>query len=103
MTNDKLNVSKKFSGSLFILALFSQFVLADTSYDLPRSKQQLAICAREALALHKGDIEQERIFHHQNHDEVRYEIQAIDGSEWSVLCDLQTGKVIGEQKLLGSK
>jgi hypothetical protein len=103
MTNKKLNFPKKISGSLLILALFSQFVLADTSYDLPSSKQYLELCAREALALHQGDIEQERVLHQQNRFEVRYEIQATDGSEWSVLCDLQTGKVIGEQKLLGSK
>lgn len=103
MTNDKLSTSKKFRGSLLILALFSQPAFADTNYDLPPSKQQMQLCEQEALALHKGDAEQERVFHHQNRFEVRYEIQATDGSEWSVLCDLQTGKVIGEQKMLGSK
>jgi len=31
---------------------------------------------------------------------VRYEIEARDGSEWIVLCDLATGKIIREQKLI---
>jgi hypothetical protein len=48
-----------------------------------------------------GEVEQERVFRQKDHFEVRYELQANDGSEWAVLCDLTTGKVISEQKLLG--
>jgi len=91
----------KFSGGLLILALFSQYVFADNPYQLPPSKLQMEACERESLALHSGTVEQERIFNKQEHFEVRHEIQANDGTEWAVLCDLATGKIIGEQKLLG--
>jgi hypothetical protein len=30
----------------------------------------------------------------------RYEVQARDGSEWFVLCDLATGRIIREHKLI---
>lgn len=84
-----------------MLALVSQYVFADAPYQLPPSKLQIETCEREALLLHNGEVEQERVFRQQDHFEVRYEIQVNDGSEWSVLCDLATGKIIGEQKLLG--
>ncbi len=91
--------------SLLILAIFPQLAYTDATinnpYELPHSKRYMEPCQREALLLHSGIIEQERVFHQQDHFEVRYEIQANDGSEWSVLCDLATGKIIAEQKLLG--
>lgn len=90
-----------YSGGLLILALVSQYVFADDPYQLPTSKLQIETCEREALLLHKGEVEKARVFQQQDHFEVRYEIQVNDGSEWSVLCDLATGKIIGEQKLLG--
>jgi uncharacterized membrane protein YkoI len=102
MTNNKFSIKSvlKFSGGL-ILALVSQYTLADKSYQLPSSKLQMETCEREALALHAGEVEQERVFNKQDHFEVRHEIQANDGTEWAVLCDLATGKIIGEQKMLG--
>lgn len=90
-----------YSGSLLILTLVSQYAFADNPYQLPPSKLQIDTCEREALLLHTGEVKQERIFRQQDHFEVRYEIQANDGADWSVLCDLATGKIIGEQKLLG--
>jgi hypothetical protein len=90
-----------YSSSLLILALVSQHVVADNLYQLPLSKQQIEPCQREALLLHSGMVEQQRVFNQKKHFQVRYEIQANDGFEWVVLCDLATGKIIGEQKLLG--
>jgi hypothetical protein len=101
MSNNKFSIKTvlKFNGLIFILV--SQCVLADNPYQLPPSKLQMEVCERESLALHSGTVEQERVFNKQDHFEVRYEIQAKDNSEWAVLCDLATGKIIGEQKLLG--
>jgi hypothetical protein len=90
-----------YSGSLLILALVSQHVFADNLYQLPLSKQQIEPCQREALLLHSGMVDQQRGFNQAKHFQVRYEIHAKDGVEWFVLCDLATGKIIGEQKLLG--
>jgi hypothetical protein len=103
MSNDKFSIKSvlKFSGGLLILAFVSQCVFADNPYQLPPSKLQMETCERGSLALHSGTVEQERVFNKQDHFEVRYEIQAKDGSEWAVLCNLTTGKIIGEQKLLG--
>jgi hypothetical protein len=100
-TMSTIKSALKFSGGLLMLALCSQYVLADNSYQLPPSKLQMENCERESLALHSGTVEQERVFKKQDHFEVRHEIQANDGTEWSVLCDLTTGKIIGEQKMLG--
>jgi hypothetical protein len=103
MFNNRFSIKSalKFSGSVVILALFSQYVFADYPYQLPPSKLQIEACEHEALLLHGGEVEQERVFRQKDHFEVRYELQANDGSEWAVLCDLTTGKVISEQKLLG--
>ena len=111
MTNNKfyllgsIKSALKFSGSLLILALFSQYVLADVKinnqYALPSNKLQMELCEREALLLHSGEVEQEQVLHQQGGFEVRYDIQTNDGSKWSVLCNLATGKIIGEQKQLG--
>lgn len=104
MSNNKFSIKSalRFSGGLLILTLVFQYVLADNPYQLPPSKLQMKTCVREALLLHAGTVEQEQVFHQQEHFNVRYEIQANDGSEWVVLCDLATGKIIGEQKLLGN-
>jgi hypothetical protein len=103
MSNNKFSIKSalKLSGGLLILAFVSQYVFADNPYQLPPSKLQMGTCEQEALLLHSGTVEQERVFHQQDRFEVRYEILANDGSEWAVLCDLATGKIIGEQKLLG--
>ena len=96
------NFSIKIVLTLFTLTLVTQQAFADNPYQLSPNKQQMETCERESLQLHAGEVEQERIFHQQNRFEVRYEIQTKDGLGWSVLCDLNTGKIIGEQKMLGN-
>jgi hypothetical protein len=50
--------------------------------------------------MHPGVVEKERMLHQQRYFWVRYEIEARDGSEWIVLCNLATGSIIREQKLV---
>jgi hypothetical protein len=69
-------------------------------YTLPPSKVYIESCHREALLLHPGAIQKQQMLHRHGDFWVRYEIQARDGSEWFVLCDLATGKVIREHKLI---
>jgi len=38
--------------------------------------------------------------HQQGYFWVRYEIQSSDGSNWIVLCDLVTGRIVREHKLV---
>lgn len=111
MFNKKLlgatKLSSKIRYSLLIFATFSQLILADEKinnpYNLPPSKLQMALCERQALSLHAGAIMQERVFHQQDGSWIRYDIQANDHSEWSVLCDLTTGKIIREQRRIDDK
>lgn len=102
MSNNKFSIKTALKFSGLIIAIVSQYTLADNSYQLPSSKLQMETCEREALVLHAGEVNQERVFNKQEYFNVRYEIQANDGTEWAVLCDLATGKIIGEQKLLGN-
>ena len=94
----------KFRYGLLILATFLQITGANAndtdSYTLPPSKVYIETCQREALLLHPGVIEKQRMLHRHGDFWVEYEIQAHDGVEWIVLCDLKTGKVIREQKLV---
>jgi hypothetical protein len=93
--------------SLLILIIFSQFIYAEATaknpYALPQSKLNIDFCQSEALALHSGVIEKERLFHQQNRSQIRYDIQSSDNSEWSVLCDLETGKILAEQRRIGDR
>jgi hypothetical protein len=68
-------------------------------YTLPPSKVYIESCQREGLLLHPGAIEKQQMLHRHGDFWVRYEIQARDGSEWFVRCDLATGRVIREYKL----
>ncbi|HEY8157485.1 MAG TPA: hypothetical protein VIF10_02165 [Methylobacter sp.] len=68
-------------------------------YTLPPSKTQLEPCRQETLLLHPGIIEKQQMLHRNGDFWLRYEIQARDGSEWFTLCDLESGKIIREQKL----
>jgi hypothetical protein len=89
--------------SLLILATFLQVASADandTGYRLPPNKEHIKPCQGEALRLHPGGIDEQRMLHSQGDFWVRLDIQAYDGSEWLVLCDLATGKIIREQKLI---
>jgi potassium-transporting ATPase KdpC subunit len=73
---------------------------SDSDYMLPPDKEFIELCQKEALLLHPGEIEKERMLQQHGDISVEYEIQAGDGAEWIVLCDLKTGKVIREQKLI---
>jgi K+-transporting ATPase ATPase C chain len=74
----------------------------DADIMLPPSKEYIKLCQKEALLLHPGEIEKERMLHRYGDFWVEYQIQTGDGNgaEWIVLCDLKTGKVIREQKLI---
>jgi len=69
-------------------------------YTLPHSKVYIESCQREGLLRHPGIIEKQQILHRHGGFWVRLEIQARGGSEWFALCDLKTGKIIREQKLI---
>ncbi|MDD5461910.1 MAG: potassium-transporting ATPase subunit KdpC [Methylococcales bacterium] len=75
-----------------------------TDYTLPPSKVYIKLCQKEALLLHPGVIEKERMLHINRDFLVEYEIQAhgANGEEWLVLCALSTGKIVREQKLIGN-
>jgi hypothetical protein len=109
MLNNKIfgSGSIKSALGLLIVVIFPQFASAEATtnnpHDLPPSKVELGHCQQEALALHAGIIEQERVFHQQGGSWVRYDIQSPDNTEWSVLCDLATGKIINEQRRIGDK
>ena len=72
----------------------------DTDHTLPPNKEYIKLCQQEALLLHPGEVEKERMLHRHGDFWVEYQIQANEGAEWIVLCDLKTGKVIREQKLI---
>ena len=72
----------------------------DTDYRLPPNKKYIKPCQEEALRLHPGVSDELRVLHSRRDFWVRLDIQAHDGSEWLVLCDLATGKIIDEQKLI---
>jgi len=69
-------------------------------YTLPPSKVNIESCQNEALLRYPGEIRIERMRHRHGHYRVEYEVLVRDGSEWLVLCDLTTGKIIREQKLV---
>lgn len=94
----------KFVYALLILATCPQVVDADTQmtgrYALPLSKVNIEHCRREALLLHSGVIEKQRIVHRHEDFWVRFEIRTSEGAEWLALCDLASGSIIREQKLV---
>ena len=93
----------EFVRGLLILAALLQVASADandTDYRLPPNKEYIKPCQREALRLHPGVIDEQRMLHSHGDFWVRLDVQAYDGSEWLVLCDLATGKIIREQKLI---
>jgi hypothetical protein len=70
---------------------------------LPPNKEFIKLCQKEALLLHPGVIEKEQMQNRHGDFWVEYQIQEHngEGTEWLVLCDLKTGKVIRQQKLIG--
>jgi hypothetical protein len=80
------------------LASYMEVVGADTNitdrYALPPGKANIELCQREALRLHPGVIEKQRMLHRHGDFLMRYEVKAHDGLEWFMLCDLATGRMI---------
>jgi len=63
-------------------------------YPLLPSKVYIKPCQREALRLHPGIIEKQRLLQRHGNFFMEYEIQARDGRVWLMQCDLATGKII---------
>ncbi len=72
----------------------------DPDFKLPPSKVNIELCQKEALLLHPGKIEKERMLDRSGEFSVEFEMQGQDGVEWVVFCDLKTGRVIRELKLI---
>ncbi|MEQ1636998.1 MAG: potassium-transporting ATPase subunit KdpC [Methylococcales bacterium] len=68
----------------------------DPDFTLPPSKVNTELCQKQALLLHPGEIEKEQMLDRHREFLVKYRIQASDGKEWQVLCDLKSGKLIRE-------
>ena len=62
-------------------------------YALPPSKVNIEPCQQEALRLYPGMIEKQRLLHRHGKFLMRFQIQARDGLEWFMLCDLASGKI----------
>jgi hypothetical protein len=89
---------------LLLLATVLQVASANENtedrYRLPPSKVYIEPCQHKALLLHPGRIENQKFLHWQQTFWVRHQIQADDGSEWLVLCDLGNGKIVRQQRLI---
>ena len=64
------------------------------------AKNTLNSAKKRRCFWHPGEIEKERILHQHENFWAEYQIQSDNGVEWLVLCDLKTGKVMREQKLI---
>ncbi|MFA5984350.1 MAG: hypothetical protein WC782_10070 [Methylococcaceae bacterium] len=69
------------------------------TYLLPNSKAFIDACQSEVLQMHPGEILNQRVEHDAKEVLLRYEIKAVNGDEWVVFCDEQTGKVTHGQKI----
>ena len=86
-------------GSAFMVLVTSlHSVSADSNdngrYNLPSSKVDIPICEKEALDLHPGTIKEINELHQKGATLFQIKITAREGSESSVLCDAETGKII---------
>jgi len=85
------------------LTIYREFDSANANitdrYTLPPSKVYIESCQIEALLLHPGVIEEQRRLYRHGVFWWRYEIQARNGTQWHVLCDEATGRIIREQEL----
>jgi hypothetical protein len=90
-------------GLLMLAAIFQVASGNENSadhYRLPPSKVYIEPCQRKALLLQTGLVENQKFFYHQQTFWIRHQIQAYDGSQWLVLCDLSNGKIVRQQKLI---
>lgn len=68
-------------------------------YALPTTKIHLEACTKAVLAEHPGKIQARWSLHLNGNFYIRYALEGFDGSEWIVLCDGSTGKIVRAQKL----
>lgn len=73
---------------------------SEDRYALPSDKTRIESCQQEALFLHPGIVDKQQILHRHGDFLARDQIYLRDGSEWLVLCDLATGDIIRQQKLI---
>lgn len=66
-------------------------------YKLPSSKANIAICQQKVLSLHPGMVEKELILHKLDDFHILFEVEGKNNTEWSIDCDLKTGKITKEQ------
>lgn len=105
-----LMIRVAFSNTFYTVDTPSKLVLQDNiasvnsnsadRYALPSNKSYIETCFREGLLRHPGVIDKQQILHQSGNFWVRFEIQAHSGSEWFALCNLGTGEIIREQKLV---
>ncbi len=72
---------------------------ADASFALPQSKINIANCKNAITKDHPGFITRQQELHRSGKAYFLYEVMGTDGFEWSLICDIATGKLTHEQKL----
>lgn len=87
---------------VFLWKATSASALDNGRYTLPPSKVYISSCARDALILHPGNIEIQRLLHLDGSFQMLYQISMREGSEWIVLCDLADGKIIRDEQAVSN-
>ncbi|MGJ0483798.1 MAG: hypothetical protein ACR65R_04590 [Methylomicrobium sp.] len=83
---------------VFLLKAANASALDNGHYALPPSKVYISSCARDALILHPGNIEVQRLLHLDGNFQMLYQISMREGLEWIVICDLANGKIIRDEQ-----
>ncbi len=100
MAQSAFSTTLRSTDALSVLAAPTQVENAETNttdrYALPPSKTQIESCRREALRLHPGMIEKQRLLHRHGNFLIRLQVQTSDGLDWFMLCDLASGRIIDE-------
>lgn len=91
----------KYINTILLLGLSLQLSAKEIDnpdrYKLPSSKANIAICKQKVLSLHPGMVEKELILHKSDDFHILFEVEGENNSEWSIDCDLKTGKITKEQ------
>lgn len=92
---------KAMKQNLFLLATFSLAAFAEPygKYDLI-NKQNLPLCQKAVIDLHKGSIEKQDVLHKENSSYIQYELRNHEGVKQlvtQVICDLETGRIVDEE------
>jgi hypothetical protein len=88
------------TSAFIFISLFTNANAAEVgekTYRIERNKQYLATCEKQAVELHKGNIEKQLIIDRAEHYYVVYEIQEQNGF-WIITCDLNNGEITKEQQ-----